>query len=71
VAAVPSRLAKAYARQFGVAIAAAPIPLARSPIRAIAPKAAMADSGVAWLFGVLETVTRGGRKAHLSMRRTR
>ena len=55
VAAVP-RHASAYAERFGVVLVDPPAPLApltRSAIQVIATRAAMADPGVAWLFGVL------------------
>jgi DNA-binding transcriptional LysR family regulator len=55
IAAVP-RHAATYARRFGVVLADPPAPLAplsRSVLQLVATRAAMADPGVAWLFGVL------------------
>jgi DNA-binding transcriptional LysR family regulator len=55
IAAVP-RHAAAYAQRFGVVLADPPAPLAplaRSAIQVIATRSAMADPGVAWLFGVV------------------
>jgi DNA-binding transcriptional LysR family regulator len=55
IAAVP-RHAATYAERFGVVLANPPAPLApltRSAIQVIATRAAMADPGVSWLFGVL------------------
>jgi len=55
IAAVP-RHAATYAQRFGVVLVDPPAPLsplARSSIQVIATRAAMADRGVAWLFGVL------------------
>lgn len=53
IAAVPRRFALRYADRFGVAVHAPPLPLPGSPLRAVAPKVAMMDAGIAWLFGVL------------------
>jgi DNA-binding transcriptional LysR family regulator len=56
IAAVPRRAAT-FAKRFGVVLVPPPAPLAplgRSAIQVIASRAAMADPGVAWLFGVLE-----------------
>lgn len=50
VAALPKTFVAKYAQHFGVVCAAAPLPLIHSRIRAIAPKAALMDAGVAWLF---------------------
>jgi DNA-binding transcriptional LysR family regulator len=55
VAAVPRHTA-AHARRLGVVLADPPAPLAplmRSALQVIATRAAMADPGVAWLFGIL------------------
>jgi DNA-binding transcriptional LysR family regulator len=55
LAAVP-RNAIGYARRFGVVLVEPPAPLApltRSLIQVVASRAALADPGVAWLFGVL------------------
>jgi DNA-binding transcriptional LysR family regulator len=55
LAAVP-RHASTYAQRFGVVLVDPPAPLsplARSSIQVIATRAAMADRGVAWLFGIL------------------
>lgn len=51
--AVPGTFAAAYRERFGVVYSELPFPLPRSRIRAVAPKAAMADAGVAWLFNTL------------------
>lgn len=56
LAAVPKRQAVLYAARFGVALVRPPAPLAplgRGPVNAIATRAAMADAGVAWLFGMI------------------
>jgi DNA-binding transcriptional LysR family regulator len=58
VAALPARQAALYAPSLGVAIGKLPIPSGREPIVAIAPRAAMADAGVAWLYGVLTAAAK-------------
>lgn len=57
VTALPRRFATLIAGRFDLAVAEAPVALSRFPIRAVASRAAMADAGVAWLFGLLEAVT--------------
>jgi DNA-binding transcriptional LysR family regulator len=57
VTALPRRFAALIAGRFDLAIAEAPVTVPRFPIRALASRAAMADAGVAWLFGLLEAVT--------------
>jgi len=68
IAAVPRNSAN-YAHRYGVVLVDPPAPLApltRSPIQVIATRAAMADPGVAWLFGVLTRllVKTRARKHH-------
>jgi DNA-binding transcriptional LysR family regulator len=53
IAALPRRLAEKHAARFGLVFAYAPLPLETHRICAILPKAALADAGVAWLFGML------------------
>lgn len=53
VCALPRRFAAMHAARFGVVGLEAPLPLGRFRLNAVAPKAAMADEGLAWLFGVL------------------
>jgi DNA-binding transcriptional LysR family regulator len=53
IAALPRRLVAMHAARFGVTSTEPPVPLMRSRIRAIAPKVAMMDAGLAWLFGVI------------------
>lgn len=60
IAAVPRRAA-AHARRLGVALVDPPAPLApltRSAISVIATRAALAEAGVAWLFGVVSECMR-------------
>lgn len=54
VTALPRRFAALLAGRFELAIAEIPLVLPRFAIRAIASRAAMADAGVGWLFGLME-----------------
>lgn len=54
VSAVPRRFAAQYGASFGVASLDAPLPLGSFRLNAVAPKAAMADAGLAWLLDRLE-----------------
>ena len=53
VAAVPRHFAAAYGPRFGVVIAEAPLPLPRYRMRAVVPKVALMDVGLAWLFRMM------------------
>jgi len=53
VSALPRRFVALHAAKFGVAGVEAPIPLTTFRLRAVAPKAAMKDAGLAWLFAAL------------------
>lgn len=48
--AIPRRFAEHHAAAFGLAVADLPLPQPPSPIYALAPKAALADLGIAWLI---------------------
>lgn len=50
VAAMPGRLVALHGARLGVAAVAAPLPLQHFPIRAVVPRAGLADAGLAWLF---------------------
>lgn len=56
IAALPKQLVAMHGARFGVVSTKAPMPLPNDPIRAVASKAAMMDAGVAWLFGVLQSI---------------
>ncbi|MFM9850519.1 MAG: LysR family transcriptional regulator [Hyphomicrobiaceae bacterium] len=56
LAALPKQLVATHGARFGVVGTKAPIPLRRDQIRAVASKAALMDAGVAWLFGVLQSI---------------
>lgn len=61
VAALPQRFVAMHGPRFGVTGVALPLRLERSPIRAVASKAALADAGVAWLFARLAELERSER----------
>ena len=53
ISALPRRFAAMHAPRFGIVGLEAPLPLGRFRLNAVAPKAAMMDAGLAWLFDVL------------------
>ncbi len=53
ISAMPRRFVARHAARFGVVCLEAPIPLTTFQLNAIAPKAAMMDAGIAWLFELL------------------
>lgn len=53
VAAMPRSFVAMHAARFGVTSVEAPLPFDRFRISAIAPRVAMMDAGIAWLFGLL------------------
>jgi DNA-binding transcriptional LysR family regulator len=53
IAALPKTFIAMHAPRFGVTSVRSPLPLDRSCIRAITSKAALMDTGVAWLFDTL------------------
>jgi DNA-binding transcriptional LysR family regulator len=58
VAAMPRGFIAMHGPRFGVTSVKPPLPLRSFPLRAIAPKVAMMDAGVAWLFAQLEAAAR-------------
>jgi DNA-binding transcriptional LysR family regulator len=56
ICALPRKFVAIYGEQFGVKTADMPFPLPRYRIRAIVPKVALMDTGLAWLYGVLQDV---------------
>jgi DNA-binding transcriptional LysR family regulator len=58
IAALPRTLMAMHAARFGVTGIEAPLPLRRFQMRAIAPKVAMMDAGLAWLFDLLSGVAQ-------------
>jgi DNA-binding transcriptional LysR family regulator len=58
ICALPRRFAERHAQTFGVVACAAPLPLERFRLNAVAPKPAMMDAGLAWLFDLLDVSGR-------------
>lgn len=61
--AVPRRFAALYAPRFGLTTVDAPLPLPRFRLSAVAPRAAMMDAGLSWMFGMLLSACEVGRSA--------
>lgn len=57
ISALPRRFVAMHAERFAVLSLEVPLPLRSFPITAVAPKAAMMDDGVAWLFDQLSQLT--------------
>ena len=64
ISALPRRFAAMHAPRFGVVGLEAPLPLGRFRLNAVAPKVAMMDVGLAWLFDVLGKAEQVARKPH-------
>lgn len=64
VAAIPATLLAVHARRFGLASVKAPLPLRRWQLRAIAPKVALEDAGIAWLFEALRTAASDAARSN-------
>jgi DNA-binding transcriptional LysR family regulator len=63
ISALPRRFAAVHAARFGVVSLEAPLPLDRFRLNAVAPRAAMMDVGLAWLFDMLgKTQPRAPRR---------
>jgi DNA-binding transcriptional LysR family regulator len=58
IGALPRKLVAMHAQRFGLTSVEAPLPPMLYRIRAIAPKVALMDVGLAWLFDVLGQVVR-------------
>jgi DNA-binding transcriptional LysR family regulator len=56
--AAPAGLVRSYAARFRLTFREPPTPLERFEVSAVAPQAALADPGVAWLFGILAAASR-------------
>jgi DNA-binding transcriptional LysR family regulator len=57
ITALPRAFVAVHGERFGVVGLEAPLPLDRFRVRAIAPKVAMMDAGLAWLFDLLARTT--------------
>jgi DNA-binding transcriptional LysR family regulator len=55
ISALPRRFVAMHAARFGVLSLDAPLPLTNFQLNAIAPRAAMMDAGLAWIFNLLAT----------------
>ncbi|MFZ5890525.1 MAG: LysR family transcriptional regulator [Myxococcota bacterium] len=66
VAAVPSSLVRAQGARFNVKAVRAPVALRSWQLRAVAPKAALADPGVAWLFDAVLRASKQSRHTNSS-----
>lgn len=60
ICALPRRFADMHASRFGVVGLEAPLALGRFRLNAVAPKVAMMDMGLAWLFDALERAQHAG-----------
>ena len=58
ISALPRRFAAMHAPRFGVVRLEAPLPLRRFRLNAVAPKVALMDMGLTWLFEVLGTAAQ-------------
>ncbi|HET9863948.1 MAG TPA: LysR family transcriptional regulator [Steroidobacteraceae bacterium] len=58
LAAMPRMFATRYAPRYRAIVSEPPFPIPSEPISAIAPQAAMADAGLAWLMEALERAAR-------------
>ncbi|TCU15640.1 hypothetical protein EV130_12024 [Rhizobium azibense] len=63
--AIPRRFATIFASRFGLTTVNAPLPLPRFKLSAVAPRAAMMDAGLSWLFGMLSSVCEVDRSPGL------
>lgn len=64
ISALPRRFVAMHAARFGVLSLDAPLPLPGFRLNAVAPKVAMMDAGVAWLFDLLAGVEQTAQKHH-------
>lgn len=64
ISALPRRFAAMHAPRFGVVGLEAPLPLGRFQLNAVAPKVAMMDMGLTWLFDVLGRAELAAPKRH-------
>ncbi|WP_348633347.1 MULTISPECIES: LysR family transcriptional regulator [unclassified Mesorhizobium] len=64
ISALPRRFVTMHAARFGVLSLDAPLPLPGFRLNAVAPKVAMMDAGVAWLFDLLAGVEPTAQKHH-------
>ena len=65
IAALPKQLVTMHASRFQVVGSKSPLPPRRDLIRAIVSRAALADAGVAWLFGIMQGVAGKSRATEM------
>lgn len=70
ISALPRRFVAMHGARFGVVSVDAPLTMERSRVRAVAPKVAMMDAGLAWLFDVLSENEQVPRKRGTARRET-
>ncbi len=58
IAALPKKFLKMYGERYPVVSGAVPLPIKNVPIRAIAPRVATMDAGLAWLVDTIEKTAR-------------
>ncbi len=63
IAALPRQFLAIYGPRFGIVGVEPPLPLSGFHIRAVVPKVALMDAGLAWLFGRLKASVKHGRAA--------
>jgi DNA-binding transcriptional LysR family regulator len=63
IAALPRHFLAIYGPRFGIVGVEPPLPLSGFRIRAVVPKVALMDAGLAWLFGRLKASVKHGRAA--------
>jgi DNA-binding transcriptional LysR family regulator len=66
IAALPRRLVEREAARFGLAFVELPLTRKPDPVRAVATKAAMMDTGIAWLMELIVSVAANRRSGPLS-----
>jgi DNA-binding transcriptional LysR family regulator len=71
ISALPRRFVAMHAARFGVLGIDAPLPLPRFRVNAVAPKVAMMDAGVAWLFNLVAARGQESRPRERSSSRRR
>ena len=71
ISALPRKFVATHGGRFGVVSMEAPLPLDPSRVRAIAPKVALMDAGLAWLFGLIGKAQAAPKRDKRSPRRKR
>jgi len=61
ICALPRQFVAKHGHRYKIVTSEPPFPFLSSPIRAVAPRAAMSDGGLAWLFGAIERAAKMAR----------